>query len=66
MSYFNLMTHFQAKQNARYFFCWFLSAIEENKANLILSGKDVKLSPNENGDNKNELELVALGYSDQQ
>lgn len=22
--------------------------------------------PNENGDNKNELELVALGYSDQQ
>lgn len=55
MSYFKLRTPLQAKQNARYFSWCFLSAIEENKANLMLAGKEVKLTPTENGGIKNEL-----------
>lgn len=41
----------------------FLLKVSVYQANLMLSGKEGKLAPNENGDNRNEL--GALGYSHQ-
>lgn len=41
-----------------------LSTTPENRADLMLSGKEGRLAPNENGENRNEL--GALGYSHQQ
>ena len=55
MCYLKLIILLEAKQNARYFFWWFLSAVEK-KVNHIIAGKEVKLMANTNGDNRKRLQ----------